>query len=233
MAVTLDATGTALVQGGASVTSMSYTGITVGSGNALIAMIGVGNNASSGVTAVWDSGGANQSMALLGTVNNGGSISVLFALRAPASGNKTLLFNWTTGAPGNVGCAISFNGVLQTSDAAAFPNYNSATGNGTALSVTVTSAAGDIVVGQAADTNSGNTITAGNTQIYNDNTSVSFTTLGEYASGAASVALTATGSAISNWWIHGVDVAAAPTSLPVMIVQPETSSGRRVTVNVY
>lgn len=129
MAATIDAVGTQ--QGSidaTAVTSFNYTGITVGSGsNRALIWAGTVNysNISQpvGLTAVWDPTGANQSMTMVADVIDSDSTDhyFIFALRNPASGNKTLAFSWT---PGNsiAGNCMSFAGVEQSSDAAAFAN---------------------------------------------------------------------------------------------------------------
>jgi hypothetical protein len=205
--VNVDATGTALISAG-SVTTISYTGITVGSGSnrGLIAMISLFGSSSTSPTAVWDSGGTNQSMTLLTTAGIATSKAWAFGLRNPTAGNKTLTFSWTTAGQGIAAVAVSFTGVNQTSDALAFPSWNNNSGTGTALSQAVASASGHIVIGQMIDGNSGNTLTGGQTLIYFDNTLATSTTLAEYTAGAASVTLTATASASSNWCTTGGDV---------------------------
>src|SRR6266702_623887 len=96
----------------------------------------------------WDSTGTNQLMTLLGVVNTTGTNGTvaIFGLRNPTSGNKTFSTSWTTASTCMI-FGISFTGVDQTSDAAAFAHFNSATGNSTAPSVTITSATGNIIVG--------------------------------------------------------------------------------------
>lgn len=232
MSVAPDATGTPLVGGGTLVTSLSYTGITVGSGlvnGALVAMISIGA-AITAPTAVWDSGGTNQSMAVLGSVTFSGDTVVLFGLRAPIAGNKTLLFSWTGSAAGNTACAISFSGVSQTSNAAAFSNFNSSTGNGTSVLVAVTTKTGDMVVGQLGS--GGQALSAvGPTQIYLDNTSVGFFTAGARGTGAASAVLVATAASAVNWIAAGIDVNAS--SNIVSLGQFYLPSGRQIKTVAY
>jgi len=126
MAVVLDAVGAA-ASGTVSVSSFTYSGITVGSGAnaALIVAVNLNGTSSTGFSVVWDSGGTNQTMTQLGRITNAfaGDL-LLFGLRAPTPGNKTLSVSWTTASRYTVN-AISFTGVNQTSDAAAFTNFNS------------------------------------------------------------------------------------------------------------
>lgn len=208
MAVALDATGTALI-GGSSVSSINYSGITVGSGSnrVLIATLclGVANTVSS-PSATWDSGGSNQSMTLIGSVTTGSAGSVayaaLFGLRNPTAGTKTLAFSWT-GANFPSCEAISFTGVTQTSDAAAFAHFNSSPGAG-GQAINITSATNNMVVGLFAAT--GSLTSINNTQIYLDTTSNGDDSAACRAAGAATVSISTVGGGGSV--ICGVDIVA-------------------------
>ena len=213
MAVSVDATGTALI-GGSSVTTINYTGITVGASlknGALIATLSCGlPNLISAPTAVWDSGATNQSMTLVGSAAIGVAghevFIAIFALRNPTSGNKTLKFSWT--GSGFPSCeAISLTGVVQGSDAAAFKNFNSNTAaTASALSTTITSAVGDMVIGFCGS----EALSAiNNTQIYLDTTSNGPDSAACRAAGASSVTVTLTPSGTGNQAVCGCDIAAA------------------------
>jgi hypothetical protein len=212
MAVAVDATGT-LKDSTTNVTSLSYTNITVGSGSnrglILFLCINGGGSAPTGVTATWDSGVTNQAMTQRVTVANASNNSNLyvFALRNPVSGAKTLAISWTNTA--NVSaCAISFTGVDQTSDAIAFPNTNSATGNGTSASVVITSATGTIPVALGVCIGTSTLAAANQTQIYID-TAVVADNGGQRATGAASVTFSWSVTSAGNWAAAGLNVAAA------------------------
>lgn len=127
MAVTIDAIGTMQPQTSNSLTSFNYNGITVGSGpnSALLFLVYHTTTANpTGISCHWDSAGANQVMAAFGPQAGVGARVRMYALVNPTPGNKTLSVTWTT-SDGFGGCAISFNGVLQTSSTAAFINYQS------------------------------------------------------------------------------------------------------------
>lgn len=209
MAVAVDAVSSAETQS-ASVTTATHTNLTIGASLSNGALI-VGAGWDTKITAPnmhWDSTGTNQSMTLLGTIINTAGVEgtvALFGLRNPTSGNKTLSTSWTTAS---IVClfGISFTGVDQTSDAAAFMHFNSATGNSAAPSVTITSATGNIIVGAF--------VPGSNTT---DWTSVNNTTLclviGDMlamnrAAGAASVAMSGV-IPTDQWAAIGIDVAAA------------------------
>jgi hypothetical protein len=158
-----------------STSDVSYTNITVGaSANGLVAVVVLANNSSvaiTGGTAVWDSGGSNQSMSLIAEeTRNVGALeldTLVFGLRAPVSGNKTLKIHWGTGTNECFMSAMSFTGVNQVSDAAAFPN-NAITIAG---NVAVTSNTGHYVSG-GGQANTIGTITG--TTIFSDSSSGSF-----------------------------------------------------------
>lgn len=147
MAVSLNALGTA--SSFSSVTSLSFTGLTVAAGTnmALVFTIGFEQNIS-GVSAVWDQAGANQSMTLLNSQkeNTWTRFIYLFGLLNPATGNKTLSVNWTTSSNGRANC-VAFNNVLQTSIGAAFTNAANNNGNSANPTVAITTASGDATVG--------------------------------------------------------------------------------------
>ncbi len=212
MAVAVDAVSSAATQSGASVTTFTHTNLTVGaslSNGALIFGVAF-ETAVTSPTAHWDSTGTNQLMTLLGTVNVVGGANetiALFGLRNPTSGNKTFSTSWTT-ATGCTVFGISFTGVDQTSDAAAFKNVNSAHATSTAPSVTITSATGDIVVAWFAhDNGSADFSSLNNTTLYNG--SGVNDGAANRAAGAASVAMSAVLTVSDFWAAIGVDVAAA------------------------
>lgn len=186
--VSVDAVGTKLYQ--STNTSASYTGITVGSGSnrALVVTLSwdqaFPSVAPSSVTAVWDSGGTNQSMTSIINQTTAGTAPqvTLFGLVAPTSGNKTLLVSWTTSAPVWVD-AISFTGVNQTGGATSFPN---STGAVNAATLNVTSATGNMVVNVGAGGGSPGVITG--TTIYSD-VQVQLFSYANYDNGAATVTI--------------------------------------------
>lgn len=199
--VTVNAVGTETYH--TAVTTLNYVGITVAAGShlALVLTINFGSSTVSGVTAVWDSGGSNQAMTQIVIRQSAQASSVIFGLRNPTAGNKTLLISWTGSSELYV-AAVSFAGVNQTSDGAAFPHSNSGIN---AQTIAITSANGNKVVGcQASGSSQGNTT---GTQLYNDHTSgVIINAQGEYDNGAASVTIGSTSG--TNATLVAVDVAA-------------------------
>jgi len=210
MAVAVDAVSTAESQSGAGVTTATDTGLTIGSSlsnGALIVGVGWDTKVTS-PNAHWDSTGTNQLMTLIGTVDTAGTNGTvaLFGLRNPTSGNKTFSTSWTTASVANI-FSVSFTGVDQTSDVAAFKNFGSATGNSSAPSVAITSAVGDIVIGAFTNSTNATDITAVNNTALCVN--AGFQLAMNRAAGAASVTMSATLGGTDQWAAIGVDVAAA------------------------
>src|SRR4051812_3187628 len=96
---------------------VSVTNLTVGSGSnramAVCIMCGSGGSGlPAGLTLVWDSVGANQSLTQISgtlTLNAGNAAaSAIYGLIAPASGNKTLTISWAAGSNEVHACAIAF-----------------------------------------------------------------------------------------------------------------------------
>jgi hypothetical protein len=204
--VTINATGIELYQ--ANGASANYTGITVAAGtnSALVCSLsraGAVATADAGVALSWDNAGTPQPMTLLTSIMDVATslrLSQLWGLRAPHIGNLQLHLAWTNAAADNFIACVAFDGVNQTSNAAAFPNV--ATGQGQA-SIAVTSAAGNQVVGAYG---SGLTLSGVlGTTVFTDNASGSVINGGmDYVSGGASVSV---GGAAASNTIVGADVA--------------------------
>lgn len=224
MTVAISATGTKLI-GGSSVSSINYTGITVITGDSgLIVSLATGVSASSTAwSATWDSGGTNQAMTVLRSDTQGTNnlVIVVFGLRNPTPGNKTLALSWT-GAGFPTVEAISVTGSDTTSDANAFPTANRTGNNSTAVtsfSLAITSATGNMVFNAWA-CSSFTASSPNQTIIYTDTTSSGADSGSQRAAGAASVTCSANnGASTTNWAFSGIDIAAgtvAATPAPVL-----------------
>ena len=192
-----------------SASTITNTTLTVGSGpnRALIATY-MTNSTSPVVSCSWDSAGTPQTMTKLITTSlgGGGGSSVIFGLRNPTSGNKTLSCS-TDGPSQQFLSAVSFTGVNQTSDGAAFPNTNGVSGTGTAISNTVTSATNDMTV-DASSNNGWNYSAPTQTQLYIDNSGTSTNSASSYASGAVTVTFGWTQqNSAAKWTDSAVDIA--------------------------
>lgn len=208
MAVAVDAVSSAESVSSSGLVA-THTLLTVGASltnGALIFGVTWDNLATSPI-AHWDSTGTNQLMTSLGTVSSTGGQGrlVLFGLRNPTSGNHTFGLSWTVAAQAAM-FGISFTGVDQTSDAIAFPHFNSATGSSTAPSVVITSATGDITIGQIT-ASAGTISSVNNTSLYI--TSNFVPTAMNRGTGAATVTHSGVFGVSEPWAICGVDVAAA------------------------
>jgi len=156
----------------------------------LLVIVNAGATSMTSVTAVWDFGGAPQSMTLLKDQNAGSGRQVMiFGLRNPASGNKQLRVDYS-GASNAVFCAaMSFSHVNPASDAAAFPNATGASTGATPISITITTGANNYgVAGYSSQTNFSS---VSDNQLFLDNTGSVWAAAANYAaSSGASVTLT-------------------------------------------
>ena len=204
--VTVDASGALQSSFGAA--TLSYTGITVGTGNGLVVGITGAVHTNPVLSAVWDNGGTNQSMTFMGSVDIPGATHALeiWALKNPTAGNKTLLITVGTATGAIYAAAVSFNGVNAGSVAAAFPNFNSNTTTaGTAVAVNITSATNHKIFGISADNGVANAVSISGIQLYLDNTGA-LGVCGNTDNGAGTVAITATYSTNDNLAVAGIDV---------------------------
>jgi hypothetical protein len=168
---------------------------------------------------VWDTSalGSNTSMTLINHATNGNQSIWFFGLRNPSKNPTTqsMTITWTNAAQ-ITPCSTSFSGVDQTSDAAAFKNFNSAT-NGTPISVGITAAAGDMQV--AAFSSPVNFTSTNNTLQNIQNTGNSFASAANLASGSGTVTMTGNPGNASSLGA-GIDIGqsggGAPTAAPLM-----------------
>lgn len=135
MAITVNATGTA-------VENNSNTTLTIAAGtDTALVILAIGSGASVGTpTCTW----AGVDCPLIGSGRNTTSSRTyaLFGKVAPATGNQTSTVTAATWGD-IVTCGIAFDGVDQTGGTTTFANHNSATGNSTTPSVTITTANGN------------------------------------------------------------------------------------------
>lgn len=211
MAVAFDAAGSEIAGSG----SLTDTTLTVGSGanRALVVIIAFRLSAAGTISVVWDNGGTNQTMSLVDSFTDAvGHFSFnpiqvqVYSLVAPTSGNKTLAINQTGTAP-FAAIATSWTGVSQVGGTSSFAGANTEdiTGASSAPSITISSATGNAVVAQFFCDAAGSFVAVNNTQLYIDNTAFA---AANRASGAASVAMSATLGGPANWIAQGVNIKA-------------------------
>lgn len=215
MAVAFDAKATANSHTtGTTVVTLSNANMTVGSGSnrALLCVVSwEGVAAPTGISAKWDTAGTNQTMAQIGsTISNGNFRVALFGLLAPTSGNKNFTLSWTN----TCSCyldLIAFTGVDQTSNAVAFPHFNSATATSTGpATVNITSASGNYTLATFVADAAGDLTTLNQTVMYGpDIADSNCSGAANYAVGAASNTHNCTVSASTAWAVCGVDVLAS------------------------
>jgi hypothetical protein len=214
MAAAVDATAGLVVGAAALTVSLSFT---VGaSATSLLAWFESNNNSFPSLALVWDSGGTNQAMTLIGNVSiTAGTGNVwLYGLVNPTPGLKTLTATWATTSNTSLLDAISFTGTVNSSVAAAFANFASATPTGTTGTLTVNGAAGNIQIAGAAQPSfvfTGLTAT-GSTQVFIDSTHVAG--IGARAPSASSLVWTASVGTSTQIAMAGCDVVAAAAAAP-------------------
>ena len=218
MAVSPVDLGTSQV-GGAADTTTTYTSITISTlTNGALILGALATSQLTGLTIVLN---GSQSMTTLCSVRNA-NISFwqyIFGLRAPASGAASIVLTWTGGSKTQL-CAMTFSGVNQASDAAAFPsNVVGFTGsaNHNPDSVTVNSAVGDytfsnFMMGDGANTFTGAT---SGTQLLLDNASIVGFALTYQAGASPTVTSTATINTTDPCSSLGIDLAASGGPLPI------------------
>ena len=149
---------------------------------------------------------AGAGMTLIGQLNESVFTLALFGLIAPTTGSQTLSASWT-GAHATV-TVIGGISVYEANQSTGWQNFTSTSATGTAASLTVTSANGNMVVGGRSDDNSSGETIADGTEDWNDR---NFN--GNYGGvhRASVSSSTVIGWTISSvlWGMVGVDVIAA------------------------
>jgi len=230
MAVTLDSTGTSQVTS-SSVNTFNYTGLTVGAAlvNSAAAFTMVFGTGSPGnVTVTWDGVSCTQQCSQADGSNQ--ATVQWWAIRSPHSGNKTLAVTWDGTASNITVCGISFSGVVQTSDGAAFNNAVTNTGISFAPVIVVSSNTSDMAVGGFNGVNH-NFSSVDNTSIYINNTNLGSTGAANRAAGAASVNLGAVLASTGFWSSAGFNISAAPP--PPVFWPPYGDRERRLPAIVF
>lgn len=198
--------GTKVYTGGVTTKDYTFT-VSAGSNLALLVSVVLGSASdASGVTAVWDQGGTNQSMTqLIIEQNSGNGTSVWFGLRNPTVvTNGIVRVSWTTTQTDCFIVGICFAGVAQTNDATAFPHTAGSNSTGT-NTVSLTSATGNMCVGCEIPGSLGTTT---GTQIYQDDASGGWiNAAAEYDNGSATVTIGMPGAGCRA--VAAVDIGAA------------------------
>lgn len=219
MALTVDATGTELNQGGVA-SPLSYTGITVGSGASQLLVLFTSNAATlTGAAGTWDSGGTNQAMTLLGQQASASTpVNVaMFGLLNPTAGNKTLSLSWTSSTASVLGvCAISFTGGETSSIANSFKSFVGGAGTTLTSTLTVSGAAGNIsVCHESLEASAAAPTATSSTALYTPSNSNAGQAAAR-APSASSLVWTINPAGTAEWAACAIDVAVAAASSPVI-----------------
>lgn len=214
MAVTVSIVGTT-EDSGTPAQTYTYTSIPVASGDTLLAVfIVVSRYVFGNMSAVWDSGGSNQTMTNIGR-NHSTNVGVyLFAILNPTAGSKNLAFDWTPSGTNAVPSinAISFKGTTISSITAACVDDGGNNGTSTTPTTpTVTgSADGYYISGYAAEANF-NSVSDNQLMLDNNVTHAA----ANYKVSAASVSMTATIASSVPWATTGAEIVAAASAAVV------------------
>jgi hypothetical protein len=204
--VTLSVAGTEVHT--AANTTVAYTGITVASGDTTLMATFLFDNstAGTGLTAVWDGVGANQSVTNI-IADSSGVINI-FCLQNPTAGAKTLTFSWTGSKPSFV-AAASFKG-----SSTGCQNAAATTVGFPLATLSITSGTGHIVSAQGSSGGAMGTLTsapdtcptsAPTCILYLDTANgVALNAYSEIAAGSGTVVI---GSGLPVTYMTGVDIA--------------------------
>jgi hypothetical protein len=192
------------------VTTIDTANFTIASGETVVGFLMVRNASITGVTAVWDPAGANQSLTEVDSLVVNSALTLKrFAKLAPTAGvGKPIRFTWTgSGAAGAYGMALS--GVDQTALATSFVHTTSNSGNSSTSSVTITSQVNNLTLDFVGVDNASVTLSSSTkTERIREN-SMSLQVFGaSSAVGAASNTHDWTISGAAQWGVLGVDVVA-------------------------
>lgn len=181
---------------------------TIGSNSSrvLIVVLGFRVTGLTSVAASWD----GVSMTAIGDVTAPSSTgrTYMFGLINPSTGNKTLLASWA-GAASDV--SLGGISVYNADQSTGWSNFNSATATSATMSVSITTASGDMAVGGAFDNNSSSaTITAG-TSDWNERALDGNYQGAHNAASGSSAALSWTLGSSKAWGAAGVRVLQAVT----------------------
>jgi hypothetical protein len=218
-------------------TTLSWTHTNVASGVALFVAVSVDKASDAGlsVSVALDPSGANTPFTSLGSIihSNGATAGfiALFGLATVSSGAHTITATCAGGTPGSMhGGSLSYTGA-GASVATAFSTQQSATGNGTASSVTFTgSTSGNMVAAGLCCGSASITSTAG-TSRWRVNTNSAATGGAGFGAGsdiAAGGSVTLSWSQTLDFWaVAAVEVlAAAAAGLPDLVMAPRIAGGQ-------
>lgn len=210
-AVLFDAVGPS----SAGSSSLTWSHTNSGANRLLIVAIACSNDATA--TATYN--GVSMSSVAKRTSNNdvGAGFAQMFSLIAPSTGANTVSISITVGSCVTFeGGSVSFTSVNQTTP---ISNTNTAFGNSTPASVTVTSAVGNMTIDVACG---GHTFTASNTtnrwRLNINNDSGAGNAAQSTAAGSASVTMTETLDVSEAWGIIGTNINALAlvSRLPIL-----------------
>lgn len=206
-AVAVDARPATSTQGNA-VTTLTYTGLTVGAGSNRC-LVAYAMYSATPVTSTITWNGTN--VPIIGSISSNaaaaGTFVAIFGLVAPASGNNNLVI--TNGAAvDTILYAMAFTGCDQTGSTTTFSAPAAATGSSTAPSIAISSVVGNWTVACLAE-GSGTPSAATQTSDFINTTPNNVNGAGSDGTGASTVTHTWTLSPTSTWTVVGTSIAAS------------------------
>lgn len=138
--------------GAQTLTNASLT-VGVGSNRVIVCPVIYNSTGTSVVQVIWDNGGTNQSLSLIGRRINtagGGAAAELWGGVAPISGTKTMAVIMAASANDLCFGPLSFTGADQTGGVTTFKNFTAGTNTIGTPGVSITSAIGDFCVDAVA-----------------------------------------------------------------------------------
>jgi hypothetical protein len=155
------------------------------------------------------------SLAKVGSDLNAGARIEIWKLVAPHAGTHNLIATFSNAGGGTTAGVMTFTGVDQTNPLGTFASAN---GDATSGSATVTSSSGELVFGVVAvkDVDQNLVPGVGQTETWDLFTGTEANGGGSTEAGAASVAMSWTWSAGTNWAIGGVSIKPASNTAPTI-----------------
>ncbi len=221
MAVAFDAKSTSSVFVGPGVTSFTDGSLTVGNAanRVLVYNVNFGWSTFSqptNISVVWDAAGVNQPLSLIvQSFNNAAnSLTQLWGLIAPVSGNKILTCSWTNQTDEAKAAGASFTGANQTGGTTTFNFTNTNKGNSSTPSVQISTTVNDAVIGGSVAQGGGSYGATNDNEIFSDPSALIDACANYELNGASPITMNVSCSGIADWAYVGTNISAAPPPPP-------------------
>src|SRR5260221_11030969 len=213
MAVAFDAKSTSSVFVGPGVTSFTDGSVTVGNAanRVLVYNVNFGWSTFSqptNISVVWDAAGVNQPLSLIvQSFNNAAnSLTQLWGLIAPVSGNKILTCSWTNQTDEAKAAGASFTGANQTGGTTTFNFTNTNKGNSSTPSVQISTTVSDAVIGGSVAQGGGSYGATNDNEIFSDPSALIDAYANYEFNGASPTTMSVYCSGIADWAYVGTNI---------------------------